>query len=173
MHFITFYFSLFCLPLQFGALLKLFWDPKLNLSKATQRQSKAAAGESKQKALPARSCVCSVEWPAWKQRCAFNRNHGCTWLPGRILFSLQCQIWRLKINSQQCLFGQTVSVLQTHHTCLFPFSFETPRQDTPASTRGLGQQRCALANVGMEVAKLLSPYECQLMSQLPGNLECY
>lgn len=41
-------FPLFCLPLQFGALLKLYWDPKLKLGKATPRQSKAAAVENKQ-----------------------------------------------------------------------------------------------------------------------------
>lgn len=38
---------------------------------------------------------------------------------------------------------------------------------------GLWTQHCAVGNVSMEVAKLLSPYVCQLMSQLPSNLECY
>lgn len=38
---------------------------------------------------------------------------------------------------------------------------------------GLWTQHCTVGNVSMEVAKLLSPYVCQLMSQLPSNRECY
>lgn len=86
---------------------------------------------------------------------------------------LQCQIWRWKsIPSSASLARQYQYYRPTTLDLVFTFSFETPRH-TSTNLRACGQQHCALANVSMEVAKLLPPCLCQLMPQLPSNPECY
>lgn len=177
------FFSFFCLPLQFGALLNLHWDPNLKLGKAAHRQTKMQLlEEDKKQSLPAPGCVCSEQSKVDHMEIAMHIKHAsCPHLTA-LVSNARSRDWKPSLSIAS--LARTVSVFQTHHICsCIYFLFSNSQQSTPVPTLGLmdsnrymrSSTALCLASV-RRVLKLLTSYVRWLKSyssrQLAGNLEC-
>lgn len=101
------------------SFVKALLGPEIE-TRQSYSQTKQSCSCREQTVIPASTELCLLSKVDYMETVmcveqAITSALGCL---GRFSSTLQCQIWRLKTNSQQCLFGQTVPVLQTHHTCL-------------------------------------------------------